>query len=195
MFSWHWSICISTTFFIESKFRLTYSCFSLKPENVLVDLDGFVKLTDFGLSKEGVKGDREAKSLCGTAEYLSPEVLLSRQGGVTGSEGGYGKASDWWSFGALIYEMIVGIPPFYAKDRDTLYRNIKFHDPKLDYPFLSDAAKDLCSRLLDKDPAQRMGSGSDGTKEIRQHPWFKDIDWEKMYLRDIIPPYKPILDS
>ena len=89
----------------------------------------------------------------------------------------------------------MGIPPFYAKDRDTLYRNIKFHDPKVDYPFLSDSAKDLCCRLLDKDPALRIGSGSSGTKEIRQHPWFKDIDWEKMYLRDMTPPYKPILDS
>ncbi len=125
---------IKITYFIESK-NLThlFLTYSLKPENVLVDQDGFIKLTDFGLSKEGIKGEKEAKSLCGTAEYLSPEVILSRQGGSSGNQGGYGKASDWWSFGALIYEMIVGVPPFYAQDRDSLYKSIKFQNPKLDF--------------------------------------------------------------
>lgn len=80
----------------------------LKPENVLVSGDGYIKLTDFGLSKENISGHTDAKSLCGTAEYLSPEIL-QRQG--------HGKATDWWSFGAIIYEMLVGLPPFYSKDR------------------------------------------------------------------------------
>jgi len=115
----------------------------LKPENVLVGADGYIKLTDFGLSKEGIKGHKDAKSLCGTAEYLSPEIL-QRQG--------HGKATDWWSYGAIIYEMLVGLPPFYSKDRDKLYQNIKYNDPKLDYEFLSDDARDLCARLLVKDP-------------------------------------------
>ena len=87
----------------------------MKPENILVGDDGYIKLTDFGLSKENVIGNSEAKSLCGTAEYLSPEVLLSKQSGGTC---GYGKASDWWSFGALVYEMLCGVPPFYSKDRE-----------------------------------------------------------------------------
>lgn len=70
--------------------------------------DGYIKLTDFGLSKDNIKGQQDAKSLCGTAEYLSPEIL-QRQG--------HGKATDWWSFGAIIYEMLIGLPPFYSKDR------------------------------------------------------------------------------
>jgi serine/threonine protein kinase len=102
---------------------------------VLVDGAGYIKLTDFGLSKMGIAGHREAKSLCGTAEYLSPEM-----------------ATDWWSFGAIIYEMLVGLPPFYSKDREKLYQNIKYAEPKLDYGFLSDDARDLCMKLLHKDP-------------------------------------------
>lgn len=89
----------------------------LKPENVLVGSDGYIRLTDFGLSKENIQGTKDANSLCGTAEYLSPEIL-QRQG--------HGKATDWWSFGAIIYEMLVGLPPFYNKDRDKLYQNIKY---------------------------------------------------------------------
>jgi len=89
----------------------------LKPENVLVGSDGYIRLTDFGLSKENISGTKDANSLCGTAEYLSPEIL-QRQG--------HGKATDWWSFGAIIYEMLVGLPPFYNKDRDKLYQNIKY---------------------------------------------------------------------
>lgn len=84
----------------------------LKPENVLVGSDGYIKLTDFGLSKENIQGSQDAKSLCGTAEYLSPEILQRH---------GHGKATDWWSFGAIIYEMLVGLPPFYSKDRERLY--------------------------------------------------------------------------
>ena len=89
----------------------------LKPENVLVGSDGYIRLTDFGLSKENIQGTKDANSLCGTAEYLSSEIL-QRQG--------HGKATDWWSFGAIIYEMLVGLPPFYNKDRDKLYQNIKY---------------------------------------------------------------------
>lgn len=95
---------------------------SLKPENVLVAEDGYLKLTDFGLSKENVYGAHEAKSLCGTAEYLSPEVLCDE---ASATKQGYGKSSDWWSFGTLVYEMLCGAPPFYAKDREQLKRNIK----------------------------------------------------------------------
>lgn len=141
----------------------------LKPENVLVGADGYIKITDFGLSKEISEGNSEAKSLCGTAEYLSPEILLRK---------GHGKATDWWSFGAIIYEMLCGLPPFYSKDRERLYKNIKYADPKLDMPYLSENAKDLCRKLLVKDPAERLGSSDRDGKDIRSHPWFDQINWE-----------------
>ena len=107
----------------------------LKPENVLVSHDGYVKIADFGLSKENIKGHTDAKSICGTAEYLAPEILLNK---------GHGKASDWWSFGGIIYEMLCGEPPFYNRDKEQLFKNIKYAEPRLDFLFLSENAKDLC---------------------------------------------------
>ena len=159
---------------------------SLKPENVLVDKLGYIKLTDFGLSKMGIKDHQSAKSLCGTAEYLSPE-MLQRQG--------HGKATDWWSFGAIVYEMLVGLPPFYAKEREILYRNIKYADPRLDYTFLSEDARDLCSKLLHKDPNQRLGSGPTDAEEIKSHPWFEAIDWDKIEKKLVAAPYCPQLEN
>ena len=158
----------------------------LKPENVLVGVDGYIKLTDFGLSKENIEGMKDAKSLCGTAEYLSPEIL-QRQG--------HGKATDWWSFGAIIYEMLVGLPPFYSKDRDKLYQNIKYGSPKMDYEFLSPEARDLCERLLQKDPLQRLGSGVADAEDIKSHPWFDVIDWKKIESKALQPPYRPQLET
>ena len=160
--------------------------FSLKPENVLVSGDGYIKLTDFGLSKENISGQKDAKSLCGTAEYLSPEILLRQ---------GYGKVTDWWSFGAIIYEMLVGLPPFYSKDKQKLYENIKYGDPKLDFNFLGADAIDLCTKLLNKDPTQRLGGGPTDAEEIKAHPWFACLNWDQIMQKTIAPPYCPQLDK
>ena len=105
---------------------------SLKPENVLIDKDGYAKLTDFGLSKENVKDNHDTHSFCGTPEYLAPEIL---------SRKGHGKAVDWWSLGAIIYEMLTGLPPFYTKDREKLFQTIKYGEPE--YP------EDLSPNCLD----------------------------------------------
>ena len=150
-----------------------------------MDRAGYIKLTDFGLSKMGIQGNKDAKSLCGTAEYLSPE-MLQRQG--------HGKATDWWSFGAIIYEMLIGLPPFYSKDREQLYKNIKYAEPKLDYDFLTPDARDICAKLLHKDPNQRLGSGATDAEEIKSHPWFECINWAQILEKTITPPYQPQLD-
>ena len=157
----------------------------LKPENVLIGYDGYAKITDFGLSKENIKGNRDAHSFWGTPEYLAPEILL---------KAGHGKAADWWSFGAIIYEMLVGVPPFYTKNRQKLYQNIKSGELKLE-DWLSENAKDLLSKLLNKDPNKRLGSGPDGSQEIKDHPWFSNINWDEIYNKTQKPPYTPQLDA
>jgi len=146
----------------------------LKPENVLVSHDGYVKIADFGLSKENIYGHNDAKSICGTAEYLAPEILLNQ---------GHGKASDWWSFGGIIYEMLCGEPPFYSKNKEKLFRNIKYSEPKLDFPFLSENARDICGKLLEKSPTSRLGSGPTDAEEIMAHPWFACINWNAITKR------------
>lgn len=88
----------------------------MKPENVLIDIEGYVKITDFGLSKQNIMDNHSATSFCGTPEYLAPEIIENK---------GHGKAVDWWSLGAIIFEMLTGLPPFYSKDRDKLFKNIK----------------------------------------------------------------------
>ena len=135
---------------------------------MLIGADGYAKITDFGLSKEDITGHTEANSFCGTPEYLAPETLHRT---------GHGKAADWWSFGAIIYEMLTGLPPFYSKDRQKLYNNIKFGELKLQ-PWLSDSAKDLFTRILVKDPMERLGSGERDAEEIKEHPWFESINWD-----------------
>ena len=102
-----WSTIPSEYYFALSNQLISF-LFSLKPENVLIDANGFALLTDFGLSKENMTEGNQATSLCGTPEYLAPEVLANRRE--------YGKACDWWSFGVLLYEMISGVPPFYSRD-------------------------------------------------------------------------------
>jgi len=90
--------------------------------------------------------------------------------------------------------MLVGLPPFFSKHRETLYQNIKYADPKLDYEFLQDDARDLCAKLLQKDPIHRLGSGENDAEEIMCHPWFECIEWQKIYNKELKPPYTPQLD-
>ena len=154
----------------------------LKPENVLLDHKGNIRLTDFGLSKEGVRGHSSgASSFCGTPEYIAPEVL-KRQG--------HGRAVDWWSLGALSYEMISGLPPFYSRNRDTMFDKIMKAD--IMYPaFMSDAAKDLLSKLLLRDPKERLGSGETDADEIKVHPFFEGTDWKQLQEGNVTPPWAP----
>ncbi|CAI2374246.1 unnamed protein product [Moneuplotes crassus] len=158
----------------------------LKPENVLINTDGYIKLTDFGLAKENVMTDKDAKSFCGTPEYLAPEILERK---------GHGKPVDWWSLASIIYEMIVGLPPFYEKDnREKLFKEIKSGEPE--YPDdMSPACRDLLEGLFKKDPADRLGGSEGNADEIKSHPWYSQVDWDILKEKKIIPPFKPKLDS
>ena len=113
----------------------------------MIDAEGYALLTDFGLSKENISESHRAKSLCGTAEYLAPEVLEKDRA--------YGKSCDWWSFGCVIYEMLTGHPPFYSKDRQKMFDDIRNREVVF-YPFHSKAAKDLIAKFLMKDPDERL---------------------------------------
>lgn len=157
----------------------------LKPENVLIDKKGFIKVTDFGLSKENILDSHAAKSFCGTPEYLAPEIIKNE---------GHGKPVDWWSLGSIIYEMLTGIPPFYCKDREKLFDSIK--NKEVQYPeYLSDEVIDLMKKLLVKDPDKRLGSGPNGAEDIKNHPFFKGMKWNDLYNKKIKPPFIPRLKN
>ncbi|XP_073213251.1 ribosomal protein S6 kinase alpha-3 isoform X4 [Lepidochelys kempii] len=153
----------------------------LKPENILLDEEGHIKLTDFGLSKESIDHEKKAYSFCGTVEYMAPEVVNRR---------GHTQSADWWSFGVLMFEMLTGTLPFQGKDRkETMTMILK---AKLGMPqFLSPEAQSLLRMLFKRNPANRLGAGPDGVEEIKRHLFFSTIDWNKLYRREIHPPFKP----
>jgi len=154
----------------------------LKPENVLLDGDGHSKLTDFGLSKEGIEDNFSAKSMCGTPEYLAPEILDKR---------GHGRAVDWYSLGALTYEMLTGLPPFYTRDREKLFDRIRRGE--LSYPtYITTTAKDLLVKMLTRDPSRRLGAedGPPGAS-VQAHGFFDGINFQDLLHRRVAPPFKP----
>uniref|UniRef100_A0A8C6XDU6 Ribosomal protein S6 kinase n=1 Tax=Naja naja TaxID=35670 RepID=A0A8C6XDU6_NAJNA len=153
----------------------------LKPENILLDDEGHIKLTDFGLSKEAIDHEKKAYSFCGTVEYMAPEVV-NRQG--------HTQSADWWSYGVLMFEMLTGALPFQGKDRKetmTLILKAKLGMPQ----FLSCEAQSLLRALFKRNPINRLGSGPDGVEEIKRHSFYSTIDWNKLFRREIKPPFKP----
>ncbi|TXG50362.1 hypothetical protein EZV62_022886 [Acer yangbiense] len=152
----------------------------LKPENILMDVDGHVMLTDFGLAKEIDESSR-SNSMCGTTEYMAPEILLSK---------GHNKDADWWSVGILLYEMLTGQPPYTHANRQKLQQRIINEKVKLP-PYLTSEAHSLIKGLLQKDPSKRLGSGPSGGDDIKHHKWFHSINWKKLEARELQPKFKP----
>ncbi|ETO22528.1 protein kinase 2 [Reticulomyxa filosa] len=146
----------------------------LKPENVLLDADGHVKVADFGLSKECLRGDTITHTFCGTPEYIAPEIL-NWIGGV---------------FGTLLYEMMTGLPPFYHQHLPTMYDRILNASVTLPKYLPRDACS-LFSALLDRDPKRRLGAGPKDGAEIREHAFFVLIDFDKLLRKELEPPFKP----
>ncbi|KAJ1981150.1 Serine/threonine-protein kinase Sgk2 [Dimargaris verticillata] len=171
----------------------------LKPENCLLDSQGHIRLVDFGLAKDmSQSGDAKTSTFCGTPQYLAPEVLLQQS---------YGKVVDWYCLGAVLYEMLVGLPPYYSPDNNVMFNRI-LHS-SLPFPsFVSSVARDFIRKLLTRNPEQRLGSatalqnhssssssnGGDylaGSAAVKAHPFFRGLDWDKLYRKEILPPYNP----
>ncbi|CAG9536039.1 unnamed protein product [Cercopithifilaria johnstoni] len=159
----------------------------LKLDNLLLDQEGYVKLADFGLCKEGMGPTDRTSTFCGTPEFLAPEVL---------TENSYTRAIDWWGLGVLIFEMLVGEPPFSGEDEEEIFDSIVNDDVR--YPrFLSIESISIMRRLMRKNPEKRLGSGQNDALEVKQQRFFKHVnwDWDKLLNKEIKPKFVPQIKS
>ncbi|KAL6485908.1 hypothetical protein MHYP_G00053000 [Metynnis hypsauchen] len=174
---------VSALDYLHSEKKVVYR--DLKLENLMLDKDGHIKITDFGLCKEGITEGATMKTFCGTPEYLAPEVL---------EDNDYGRAVDWWGLGVVMYEMMCGRLPFYNQDHEKLFELILMEEIRFPRT-LSPEAKALLAGLLQKDPKQRLGGGPEDAKEIMQHKFFSGIEWKDVYEKKLTPPFKPQVTS
>ncbi|XP_064780890.1 cGMP-dependent protein kinase 1 isoform X2 [Oncorhynchus masou masou] len=149
----------------------------LKPENLMLDAKGYVKLVDFGFAKELVQGNK-TYSFCGTPEYMAPEIIQNQ---------GHDFAADFWSLGILVYELLVGSPPFSSSEPAKIYPKIL--DGVLKFPpYLGEGAKSLISKLCRPRPGQRLGNTKNGIKDVRHHRWFSSMNWHKLRVGQVEAP-------
>ncbi|KAL7009234.1 Serine/threonine-protein kinase [Cystobasidiomycetes sp. EMM_F5] len=175
---------ITLAFEYLHKYNIVYR--DLKPENILLDATGHIVLCDFGLSKPDLPSNALTNTFCGTTEYLAPEVLLD--------DHGYSQTVDFWSLGVLLFEMCCGWSPFYAEDTQQMYKNICFGKIKFPRGVIGDDGKQFVKGLLNRNPAHRLGSKRDAG-ELKEHPFFKMIDWEALAARQVSVPFKPYVES
>uniref|UniRef100_A0A671YH79 protein kinase C n=1 Tax=Sparus aurata TaxID=8175 RepID=A0A671YH79_SPAAU len=155
----------------------------LKLDNLLLDTDGFVKIADFGLCKEGMGFGDRTSTFCGTPEFLAPEVLTDTS---------YTRAVDWWGLGVLVYEMLVGESPFPGDDEEEVFDSIV--NDEVRYPrFLSTEAIGIMRRLLRRNPERRLGSGEKDAEDVKKQPFFRNMDWEALLQRKVPPPFVPTI--
>ena len=155
----------------------------LKPENLVMDVNGYVKLVDFGLAKQLLTG--KTWTLCGTPDYLAPEIILNE---------GHDLAVDYWALGVLIFEMIVGAPPFYAEDPMEVYEKILGGNPAMP-TFFTRNLTDLIKKLLRSQQGKRLGNTKGGTAAVIKHKWFSSFDWSGLESGEMKAPYKPTVSS
>ncbi|XP_046666134.1 cAMP-dependent protein kinase catalytic subunit beta-like isoform X3 [Homalodisca vitripennis] len=150
----------------------------IKPENILLDQHGFLKLADFGFSKI-IEG--RTYTFCGTPPYIAPEVVRGQ---------GYGRSADWWSLGILIFEMAAGSPPWVTRNNTKLFLKIMYDQLRFPRNFSLDL-QDLLKKLLQRDVTRRIGNTWKGAAAVKEHAWFKKVNWLKMLNRSTNPPFVP----
>jgi len=155
----------------------------LKPENLVMNESGYVKLVDFGLAKQLISG--KTWTLCGTPDYLAPEIILNE---------GHDLAVDYWALGVLIFEMVVGAPPFYADDPMEVYEKILGGNPAMP-TFFTRNLSDLIKKLLRSQQGKRLGNTRGGTAAVIKHKWFSSFDWAGLESAEMKAPYKPTIQS
>uniref|UniRef100_A0A7N6AEW6 Protein kinase C n=1 Tax=Anabas testudineus TaxID=64144 RepID=A0A7N6AEW6_ANATE len=153
----------------------------LKLDNVLLDSEGHIKIADFGMCKENMQDESRTSTFCGTPDYIAPEILLGQK---------YNSSVDWWSFGVLLYEMLIGQSPFHGRDEEELFQSIRTDNPV--YPrWLTKDAKDILVKLFVREPEERLGVKGN----IRQHKFFSNTDWDALEQRQVPAPFKPTITS
>ncbi|KAM9846142.1 protein kinase C theta type [Aulostomus maculatus] len=153
----------------------------LKLDNVLLDSEGHIKIADFGMCKENMQVESRTSTFCGTPDYIAPEILLGQK---------YNSSVDWWSFGVLLYEMLIGQSPFHGRDEEELFQSIRTDNPI--YPrWLTKDTKDILIKLFVREPEERLGMKGN----IRQHSFFSSTDWNALEQRQVTPPFRPTLTS
>uniref|UniRef100_A0AAQ4RBU9 Protein kinase C n=1 Tax=Gasterosteus aculeatus aculeatus TaxID=481459 RepID=A0AAQ4RBU9_GASAC len=153
----------------------------LKLDNVLLDSEGHIKIADFGMCKENMQDESRTATFCGTPDYIAPEILLGQK---------YNSSVDWWSFGVLLYEMLIGQSPFHGRNEEELFQSIRTDNPA--YPrWLTRDAKDILIKLFVREPEGRLGVKGN----IRQHSFFSATDWAALEQRKVEPPFRPTLTS
>ncbi|KAJ3493426.1 hypothetical protein NLG97_g4739 [Lecanicillium saksenae] len=174
-------VCLALKYFHEN--GVVYR--DLKLDNIMLTLDGHIKVADYGLCKEDMWYGSTTGTFCGTPEFMAPEILLDKK---------YGRAVDWWAFGVLIYQMLLQQSPFRGDDEDEIYEAILSDEPL--YPIsMPKESVSILQKLLTREPNDRLGSGPTDAQEVMSHAFFKNINWDDIYLKRGPPPFKPAIKN
>ncbi|KAK5136619.1 Serine/threonine kinase [Meristemomyces frigidus] len=172
-------VCLALKYFHEN--GVIYR--DLKLDNIMLTMDGHIKVGDFGLCKEDMWFGSTTSTFCGTPEFMAPEILLDKK---------YGRAVDWWAFGVLIYQMLLQQSPFRGEDEDEIYDAILADEPLYPIHMPRDSVS-ILQKLLMREPELRLGSGVTDAQEIMSHAFFRNVNWEEIYYKRVQPPFVPTL--
>ncbi|PNY27155.1 Protein kinase C [Tolypocladium capitatum] len=174
-------VCLALKYFHEN--GVIYR--DLKLDNIMLTLDGHIKVADYGLCKEDMWYGTSTSTFCGTPEFMAPEILLDKK---------YGRAVDWWAFGVLIYQMLLQQSPFRGEDEDEIYDAILADEPLYPIHMPRDSVS-ILQKLLTRDPDQRLGGGPTDAQEVMSQPFFRNINWDDIYHKRVQPPFKPTIKN